>query len=158
MSTVVARTIRSSPHRDTSATWSYIVDLLTQGRDGAARQELLSIEGVAAAIIAERAPNEAAIVVTCDGPRTRIYCCYDEAATTGTDAREDALGFDPLQGQWHISLPCPADDLAWVQRELKKKSQRVTARDMKETLGEDSADVQKAESSVTLDLEAFLKS
>ena len=94
MSTVVSRVIRSSPHRNTAQTWALIVDLLTQGKEGTAKAELQSVAGVAAAIIGERAPKDAAIVVTCDGPRTRVYCLYDEDAIDGSDAKEDALGFD----------------------------------------------------------------
>ena len=46
------------------------------------------------------------------------------------DANEEALGFDPLKGDWRVSLPCLADDLAWVQGALKKHSTRITARDL----------------------------
>lgn len=129
MSTVASRTFRSTPQRDALQTWTAIVDLLVQGKTGAARTELLAAEGVAASVIADQAPKDAAIVVTCDGPRTRIYCLYDDDAVEGSDANEDALGFDPLKGDWRVSLPCPADDLAWVQGALKKCSSRITARD-----------------------------
>jgi hypothetical protein len=124
------RTFRSSPHRDAGATWSAIVDLLTQERNGEARTELMAVAGVAASVIADQAPKDAAMVVTCDGPRTRIYCLYDEDAVEGFDANEDALGFDPLKGDWAVSLPCLNDDLAWVQSTLKKRSIRNTARNL----------------------------
>lgn len=157
MTTVASRVIRSSPHRDTTATWELIVDLLTQGNNERAKSELLSVTGIASSMIAERAPKDAAIVVTCDGPRTRIYCLYDDDAIEGSDAKEDALGYDPLKGNWTISLPCPMDDLAWVQRSLESKSTRITARDMSAKLGES---VEKSAKSLelTLDTEAFLKS
>ena len=118
MSTVASRVIRSSPYRDTSQTWALIVEMLTQGKEGTVKSELMTVAGVASSIIAEQSPKDAAIVVTCDGPRTRIYCLYDEDAIDGADAKEDPLGFDPLLGEWSISLPCPADDLEWVQRAL----------------------------------------
>ena len=130
MSTVASRTFRSNPQRDALQTWTAIVDLLTQGKTGAVRTELLTVAGVAASVIAEQAPKGTAIVVTCDGPRTRIYCLYDDDAIEGSDANEDALGFDPLKGDWRVSLPCPADDLAWVQGALKKHSSSITARDL----------------------------
>ena len=98
MTTVASRTFRSTPGRDALATWTAIVDLLTKGQIGAARTELLAVGGVAASVIADQAPKDAAIVVTCDGPRTRIYCLYDDDAIDGGDANEDALGFDPLKG------------------------------------------------------------
>ena len=157
MSTVVSRIVRSSPHRDTAATWNVIVDLLTQGKQGAVRDDLMAVAGVASAVIAERAPADAAIVVTCDGPRTRIYCLYDDGAIEGADAKEDPLGYEPLKGDWAVSLPCPADDLAWVQRALKAKSTKVTARDQSSKLNDNVNTVKKAES-MSFDVEAFLKS
>jgi hypothetical protein len=158
MSTVVSRLVRSSPHRSTSDTWVVIVDLLTQGKDGDARRELLSVSGVVSSVIAEQAAKDAAIVATCDGPRTRIYCLYDEDSIESDDAREDALGYDALKGQWAVSLPCPKDDLDWVQRALIAKSSRITARDMDQQLGEN--DVTRAASSggLTLNVDQFLKS
>jgi hypothetical protein len=157
MSTVTSRVIRSSPHRDTIQTWTLIVELLTQGKEGAVKSELMSVAGVAGSIIAEQAPKDAAIVVTCDGPRTRIYCLYDEDAIDGADAKEDPLGCDPLRGEWSISLPCPADDLDWVQRALKAKSTRITARDQAVTLGE-SEKATTSSQGLSLNVEAFLKS
>jgi hypothetical protein len=158
MSTVASRAVCSSPQRSTSETWTFIVDLLTQGKDGDTRRGLMSVSGIASSIIAEQAPNDAAIVVTCDGPRTRIYCLYDEDAIEGGDAKEDELGYEALKGQWAISLPCPKDDLDWVQRALKAKSIRITARDMAQKLGEE-AEAAKAESArgFTLNLDKFLK-
>ncbi len=138
MSTIASRTFSSMPKRDAAETWSAIVDLLTQSRNGPARNELLAVSGVAASIIADQAPRDAPIVVTCDGPRTRIYCFYDDNAIEGSDANEDVLGFDPLMGDWRVSLPCPKDDLSWVQGALKKHSTRISAR-------EPDAEVAKAE-------------
>lgn len=157
MTTVASRVIRSSPHQDSTASWEQIVDLLAQDKNEAAKKELLSVIGVASSIIAERAPKDAAIVVTCDGPRTRIYCLYDEDAIEGSDAKEDMLGYDALKGDWAVSLPCPVEDLAWVQRSLKAKSTRITARDISATLGESGKTAAKSEG-LTLDVEAFLKS
>lgn len=132
MSTVASRTFRSSPHRATAETWKEIVELLTRGRSGEARTELLAVSGVASSILADQAPKDAPIVVTCDGPRTRIYCLYDDDAVEGSDANESALGFDPLAGNWQVSLPCSKDDLAWVQGALKSHSVRITDRDIKD--------------------------
>ncbi|WP_083214440.1 hypothetical protein [Burkholderia stabilis] len=157
MSTVASRTLRSSPHRDASATWEAIVELLTQGRDSDARRELSSVAGVASSLIADQAPKNAPIVVTCDGPRTRIYCVYHEDAIDGSDASEDGLGFDPLKGDWALSLPCPKDELEWVQAALKKRSSRVTARDLETGIATDAANTATSHS-MTLDVAGFLKS
>jgi hypothetical protein len=156
MSTVASRVIRSSPHRDTASTWELIVQLLTQGKDSAAKAELMSVSGIASSIIAERSPKDAAIIVTCDGPRTRIYCLYDDDAIEGSDAKEDALGYEPLKGDWAISLPCLADDLAWVQRALKAKSSRITARDQASKIDEAGGTGATSLANL-LNVEAFLK-
>jgi hypothetical protein len=157
MSTVASRIFRSTPLRDAATTWKAIVDLLTQGRDGATKTELLSIVGIAASLIADHAPKGAPIVVTCDGPRTRIYCIFDDDAVDGSDASEDTLGFDPLKGDWRISLPCPPDDLGWVQKSLAQHSTRVTAREPDAAIAADS-DEKAAAQSLTLDPKGFIGS
>lgn len=158
MSTVASRTFKSTPERDTAQTWVVIVDLLTQGRSGDARTELLAVAGIAASVIADQAPKDAAITVTCDGPRTRIYCLYDDDAVESSDANEEALGFDPLKGDWRVSLPCLTDDLAWVQAALKKHSTRITARDLDEAVsGTDDATTTKSQALV-FDPKGFLGS
>ncbi|TBU98380.1 hypothetical protein DNJ95_10775 [Stutzerimonas kirkiae] len=157
MNTVASRTLRSSPHRDASETWEAIVELLTQGKDSEARRELRAVAGVASSLIADQAPKDAPIVATCEGPRTRIYCTYDEDAVDGSDASEDGLGFDPLKGDWTLSLPCPKDELDWVQAALKKHSSRITARDLDTGLATDASNTATAQS-MTLDVAGFLKS
>jgi hypothetical protein len=158
VSTVASRTFASTPKRDAAATWAAIVDLLTQGQSGPARNELLAVSGVAASIIADQAPKDAPIVVTCDGPRTRIYCFYDDDAVEGSDVNEHALGFDPLSGVWQVSLPCLKDDLSWVQGALKKHSTRITARepDAEVVKAEDAASTRKH--ALVFDAKGFLGS
>lgn len=158
MTTVVSRTFRSVPHRDAHATWTAIVDLLTKGQLTPARNELLSVAGIASSLITDQAPKDAAIIVTCDGPRTRIYCLYDDDAIDGSNASEGSLGFDPLHGEWQVSLPCPLDDLAWVASALKKHSTRVTARDIAlATTSEDKAAAPASQAALTLDPKGFLR-
>jgi len=154
MSSVIARTFVSTPARDAFSTWEAIVDLLTQGTSGAKRTELLSVAGIAASVITEKGPKGAPIVVTCDGPRTRIYCLYDDDAVEGSDANEDVIGFEPLKGDWAVSLPCPADDLDWVAAALAGRSERITARDESKGI---VVEAQSAEAgALELDLEGFL--
>jgi hypothetical protein len=158
VSTVASRTFKSTPERDAARTWAAIVDLLTQGRSGDARTELLAVAGIAASVIADQAPKDTAITVTCDGPRTRIYCLYEDDAVEGSDANEEALGFDPLKGDWRVSLPCLTDDLAWVQAALKKHSTRITARDLDESVsGMDDATTTKSQA-LAFDPKGFLGS
>ncbi len=154
MSTVVKRTFASVPQRDAAATWRAIVDLLTKGKAGSARDELLAVTGTVASLIADQAPKDAPIVVTCDGPRTRIYCLYDDAALEGA-ANEGTLGHDPLKGDWAVSLPCTADELGWVKDSLKQHSTRITARDQAEGITVDEA-TEKATGTLTLDVKGFL--
>lgn len=135
-------------------TWEQIVDLLTQGNDADKKRELLSVSGIASSVIADQCPKDAAIVVTCDGPRTRIYTTYNEDAMDGAGENEDQLGFDPLAGNWAISLPCECDDLDWITNALKKHSSRITARDKGESNIE--ADRSTNSQTLTLDPKGFL--
>lgn len=158
MTTVASRTFCSIPHREAAQTWNAIVELLTQGRTGQAKTELLSVAGIAASVIADHTPQEAPIVVTCDGPRTRIYCVYDDDAIDDSEGSENALGFDPLNGDWRVSLPCLADDLAWVQAALKQRSDRITARDISTGLLEESETRTAKAEPLVLDPKGFLGS
>ena len=159
MSTVVRRTFRSIPHRNAHNTWTAIVALLTQGRTGTAQNELMAVAGVASSLITDQTLRDAAIIVTCDGPRTRIYCIYDDDAIDGGDANEDKLPFDLLSGDWAISLPCAAEELDWVSGALKKHSTRITARDRTEvTVAKEEAAAAVPASGLVLNTKGFLGS
>jgi hypothetical protein len=136
MSTVASRNFRSTPHRDSMDTWLAIVELLTRGESTGARAILLAVKGIVASVIADQAPKGAPIVATCDGPRTRVYCIYDDDAIDGTGENEAQLGYDPLKGDWALSLPCQDSDLTWVQAALKAHSDRVTARSINDKVVE----------------------
>lgn len=157
MTTVVRRDFRSIPHRDASATWCAIVEMLTAGGDAAKRQELQAVAGVACSVIADQSPRESPIVATCDGPRTRVYCSYDDDALDDSNCNEAQLGFDALKGDWQVSLPVAEEDLAWVQSALKKYGTRIIARDKSEVVTVEKAE-QAASNSMTLDVEGFWKS
>lgn len=156
MTTVARRTFRSSPARDAMTTWRLIVDLLTQRRAGPARTELESVAGFASSIIADQAPKDAPIIATCDGPRTRIYCVYDEDALDESQANEADLGFDPLNGDWHVSLPCQTSDLKWLGKALKECTTRVTVRDVATGLSDEAESRSAASGSLVLDRKGFL--
>lgn len=155
MTTVASRTFRSTPHRDAHGTWVAIVDLLTKGKDSAAKKELMAVAGTAASCIADQAPRSAPIVITCDGPRTRIYCVYNDDALDDSEAKEDPLGFDPLNGEWAVSLPCQRDDLAWVNAALAKHSHRITARDLDAGIATDTTK-SAHDGEMALNVEGFL--
>ena len=103
MSTVVQPDFRSTPGRDAYETWTAIVDLLTKGL--LVQRKSFSPSAASRPASSPTRPARNSIVVTCDGPRTRIYCLYDDDAIDGADANEDALGYDPLKGDWRVSLP-----------------------------------------------------
>jgi len=157
MTTVVRRCFASTPARDARATWQSISELLLQGRSGDDRDELARVAGIAASIIADQAAKTAPIIVTCEGPRTRIYCLYDDAAIEGDSVNEDTLGFDPLAGDWSISLPCIADDLNWVNSALEAQGKRVTARDMAEGIAKSENAAASDGGGLVFNSEGFLK-
>lgn len=155
MTTVVSRTFRATPYRDSAETWDAIVELLTQGKNSTARAELRAVAGIAASVIVDQSPNTSPIIATCDGPRTRIYCLYDENALDGSDANEGSLGFEPLKGDWSLSLPCLESDLGWVQAALQKHSSRITARNVNTGISTENSVTKTLE--MSLDIEGFLK-
>jgi hypothetical protein len=58
-----------------------------------------------------------------------------------------------------MSLPCPNEDLSWVQGALKAKSNRITARDMNTAFDSEEETCSEANATETIvDLEAFFKS
>jgi hypothetical protein len=157
--TVVARRIVAAPARSASEAWAVMVDLLAPDKSSDARKELESVSGIASNLIADEAFESAAGVVYGSGPRVRLYCLYGDAAISGDRASESALAFNPTEGNWRLSLPCPAEDLNWVRDDLKKKSSRITARDMDEDIEEDGDSDQRKTSSVfKIDREAFFNS
>jgi hypothetical protein len=132
---------------------------LAPGSGHAARKELLDVVGIAASVISDRAPKDHAIVATGDGPRTRVYCLFDDDAVDGTDVNEAALGYDALKGDWALSLPCDADDLDWVQRALMKHSTRITARELGASVAadEEQASPTATQASLVLDPKGLLE-
>lgn len=156
---VVSRRIRSTPVRSSSDTWEQIVGLLAPDEKSSAHKELQSVSGVSSSLITSEAMKEAAITCSGKGPRVRVYCLYDEAAILGEDANEATLQHCPTEGDWHVSLPCPAEDLDWVTKALERQSTRITARDAADRLG--PTENNKADASgdaAQINVEAFLNS
>lgn len=156
--TTIARRIISDPARLATATWTIIVDLLAPAEDNTARAELLSVTGIASSLISSEAMKDAPIVVYGSGPRVRIYCLYGEDAITGENANETKLVSSPVtrEGDWAMSLPCPKSELEWVQKALKNKSTRITARDLNTSVEDETRESTNAKS-VTIDREAFFR-
>lgn len=157
MSTV-SRKLRSTPVRSASDTWKVIVTLLASDEESSAHKELMSVIGTASSLITSEAMKDSAVVCAGCGPRVRIYCLYNEDAITGDDANESALQHCPTDEDWELSLPCPPEDLDWVNRSLKEKSNRITARDMAERLGpKDKQNEKSASASAEVNMEAFFR-
>lgn len=155
--TIIARRIIAEPVRSASETWEIIVDLLAPEAGNKAREELLTATGVASSLVAAEAMKDAPIVVYGSGPRVRIYCLYGEEAIVGENANESKLTTSPVDGDWAMSLPCPEEDLEWVQTALKKRSVRITAREMSTPVDDDNK-ANASEKSASINVEAFLRS
>jgi hypothetical protein len=153
--TVLARVIRTTPHRPADEAWEVIVGLLAP-TPGAARDELMKVAGIATLLVAAGTPKDYKIVVWGGGPRVRISCIYDEDAITGDNANETKLARSATDGDWAMSLPCREEDLAWVTAALAKKSKRITARKLGEKLDTD-ADEGESATAATINKEAFLR-
>lgn len=155
MSTV-ARRIKATPERAAADAWQVIVDLLAP-KPGAARNELLSIEGIASSLIATESPKDAPMVVVGKGPRVRIYCLYDQDAISGDDANEAALAVCPTDDEWAMSLPADADDVDWVKSALAKKTAHVMVREKSEAYTADDETKKSASAEAAINMEAFLR-
>lgn len=154
--TVIARRFASVPERSAVDTWNTIVELIAPDPRSSARNELAAVEGVACSLIASE--MSAPIVVYGSGPRLRIYCLYGDDAIEGDKVSEGALTYVPTEGDWRMSLPCPEEELEWVQKSLRS-SARVSARDEDEDVDDETSDDRDARGvgGPTVNLDAFLR-
>lgn len=126
--TVHARRIASVPRRSSVDTWRTICDLIAPpGAPG--RTELDAVTGVASMLIAEEYTRDAPITVSGAGPQIRIYTLHGEDAIDAELDDESGFAFRPTDGDWHLSLPCAADDLDDTATALDGWS-RITVREM----------------------------
>ncbi|MDQ3685053.1 MAG: hypothetical protein M3430_05555 [Acidobacteriota bacterium] len=159
MMTVLARRIVATPARSAAEAWNVIAELLAPDAKSDARREILTVTGIASALIASEAMKESSIVMSGAGPRIRIRCLYDEDAILGDEAYEQAFATCPTEGAWEMSLPCPADDLKWVQNSLKKHSSNITARELSTEafIKSTESGEKSAAAEVVVDREAFFR-
>lgn len=155
--TVIARRVVSVPERAATTTWEVISRLLAPDPASAGAKELALVAGVASSLITREAMTSP-IVLRGSGPRVLIYCLYNESAVEGDEASEAKLPFDATSGDWALSLPCPDEDLSWVQEALAAKSKRISARDMDSPVDDDASSEKSGASKIDMDLEAFFKS
>ena len=157
MSTVLARRVASTPVRTAVETWARIVEIIAPDPQSPARKELAKVAGTASASIASEATKEAPMVIWGGGPRVRVYCVFDEDAITQDGVNEDALPKSPTEGDWRMSIPFLAEDVAWSGASLAAASSRVSAR----SVDDDVADEEPLAASATplsINLAEFLKS
>jgi len=155
--TVIVRRVAAIPVRLATVSWQTIVDLVATDNT-AAKTELLSIEGIAASLITAEALRDSPAIITGEGPRIRIYCVYGEKVIESAGVDEKRLANSPVNGDtWAVSLPCPTDDLAWVQAALKRSSTRITARDAALTTLPDAERDEQDAAVPAIDVEAFLR-
>lgn len=128
--TTVSRTIAAIPERSAGDTWDRIVEMIAPDPGSASRTELAAVAGIACSCITDEAIADDALVVHGSGPRLRIYALYGDDAVEGDRANESPLSWVPTEGDWRMSIPCLADDLAWIQAKLARSSTRVTAREL----------------------------
>jgi hypothetical protein len=159
MMTVVRRDFRSIPYRDAASTWVAIVELLASSQENLEnKKELEAVAGIVCSVIADKGPSSSPIVVTCDGPRTRIYCIYDDDALDTSNGNESKLGFDALEGEWLMSLPVEQEDFDWVKTALKKHSNRIVPYNVNEVIENVAEKETTSKQGVILDIEGFWKS
>lgn len=107
--TVIARRIPSVPRRTAGATWSLLCDLIAPP-GSLARQELDRARSVASMLIAEEYLASSPAVLSGLGPQVRFYTLHGDEAIEGEDPAP--LSIEPAEGDWRLSLPVNANDLA----------------------------------------------
>jgi len=158
MSTRIRRSVASTPERTAIETWEKICELLAPDPQSSSRAELAKVAGVAASTISSKGPADDAIIVHGAGPRILVYCVYGDDAISSDGINEDALGKNPTEDDWQMSLPVPKEDLDWSKRKLKSCSTRVTARAVGEDIEEQRGVAAKASGGdAVIDLKEFLK-
>lgn len=157
MSTV-ARKVLSVPQRSSRDTWSAIVSLVAPDAASEAHAELVKVAGIASSLIAREAAASSPIILHGgSGPRVKVFCIHGEDAIGGDGANETALATVPTQGDWKMSLPCPAEDLSWIKEALGSETSRITAREIGTSLPGEDDGTEKSATTQDVNMEAFLK-
>lgn len=153
---VIARKFNASPARLPSETWSAIAALIC-GSDGKALAEFAAVIGIGSSLLNDRLFEGDPMVVVSKGPRLRVYCLYGEDAMSGEDASEETLSWKPTEDEWHVFIPCTADELKETTKALKSKSAKFSAYDIEVGLPEDAKEHAENSDSAkaTIDLSAF---
>jgi hypothetical protein len=155
---IVARKFNASPARLSSETWTAIATLVCDS-DETAFSEFTAVMGIGSSILNDQLLEANPLVVVSKGPRLRIYCLYGEDAISGEDAKEESLSWKPTEEEWHVFVPCAADELKEVKKALKSKSTKFSAYDVDVGLPDDAKEQIATSDSAkaSIDFAAFKK-
>lgn len=124
----IRREIASIPKRSAKETWQAIVDLIT-GPDSIDAPTLVNAASVMEAVIADEHPGKTPIVVKGVGNRLVIYLAYGENAMEA-DESVDKLTWTPTAGNWSMTAPTEAGDVAWMNKTLGERAPRISVHDV----------------------------
>lgn len=133
----VRRDIASIPKRSAAQTWKTIVDLIT-GAGTIDKKALEAAASVMESLIADEHPAKKPIVVKGMGSRLVIYLLYGENAMEA-DLEVDKLSWNPTAGDWSMTAPSDADDVAWMNNALKDRAPRIKVHDVDEAVDDDES-------------------
>ncbi len=119
----IRRDVSSIPLRSAEETWDTIVDLVT-GSESVDRDQLLAARAVIASLIADELYADHPLTWSGVGSRLVVYLRYRaDAIQEGGDV--DELLWNPTAGDWHLRVPCDAENLAWAREEIQEKAPRI---------------------------------
>ena len=123
----IRRDVSSIPLRSAEETWDRIIDLVT-GADSLDHDQLLAARAVIASLIADELYSDHPLTWFGVGPRLVVYLRYGaDAVQAGGDV--DELAWNPTAGDWHLRVPCDAENLAWAREGLHEKAPRIELRE-----------------------------
>lgn len=144
----VRRDIASIPKHSAADTWREIVKLIT-GSGSVDAASLTAAASVMESLITDEHPARVPIVVKGVGSRLVIYCLFGEDAM---DAEMDIpkLNWNPTAGNWAMTAPTDAVDVAWMNKTLKERAPRIAVHDVNAAPAEDE-DTVTASQELTID-------
>jgi len=124
----IRRDIASIPKRSAADTWRIIRELIT-AKDSVDSGMLSAASSVMESIITDEFPATVPIVVKGAGDRLIIYLLYNEDALEA-DLDVDKLNWNPTAGDWEMTVPVDAAEVAWINKALAERAPRIKAHDM----------------------------
>jgi hypothetical protein len=131
----VRRDIASIPKRSAAETWREIVKLIT-GSGSVDAASLTAATSVMESLITDEHPARVPIVVKGVGSRLVIYCLFGEEAMDA-DMDIPKLNWNPTAGNWAMTAPTDAVDVAWMNKTLKERAPRIAVHDVNAAPAED---------------------